>query len=143
MLVFRKLFFFSHRKYIHKNGKLYWCRRDCQDAFLALPRSPGAKYQTPKYSARALRWAGDSSAFLIHHKWNENGIKNLSFDVLIAVVSCSSCVLYSVIFVINSNSYWWLIAIKRLLTSYPWLFGSQLDTVYYTDCCDAWGIWMF
>lgn len=96
MLVFRKLFFLAIEKYIHKNGKLYWCRRDCQDAFLALLRSPGAKYQTPKYSARALRWAGDSSAFLIHHKWNQNGIKNLSFDVLIA-----SCQLLQLCFIFS------------------------------------------
>lgn len=34
----------------------------CQDAFRALSSSPGAKYQTPKYSAKAVRWAGDSSA---------------------------------------------------------------------------------
>lgn len=30
-----------------------------------------------------------------------------------------------------------LITIKWLLTSYPWLFESQLDTVYYTDCYGA------
>lgn len=30
-----------------------------------------------------------------------------------------------------------LITIKWLLTTYPWLFESQLVTVYYTDCCGA------
>lgn len=114
----------------------------CQNAFRALPRSPEARYQTPKCLARVLQWAGESCA-LSHPPWMESySLKN---SAVMFIWIHSSCQLLQLCFIFSYQLKFFsfgLITIKWLLTSYPWLFESQLDTTYYTDCCGAWEIWM-